>query len=281
MALADNRLTELGKWDPEILASELHALTDLSIDLSFEPEILGFDLEVVDRRPRGRRTYKKSERSDQDPGAGRRGGSVTQPGDLWICGEHRLICGDPLRETAYATLLGDEAAHVIFTDACKSAWLGELARKAGTRSPLNVACKLIASRLVPAAVIYMPVETQHLVDILNAARPIFGNLKDVIAVQLERDEPGLLYRSQQRLILVFSFGDMRRNDLRGEEYLQLPPNLWCCKPPGDQDEAIQQGQTEMGIDVVGHALQDSSNQGELVLDPFGGCGTTMLAAQKT
>jgi hypothetical protein len=107
LALADNKLAELGTWDEDILAAELREITDLSMEFSFEPEMLGFDLGDIDRPVEPKPKPKKSKREDQIPTDIPRGGPITRPGDVWACGQHLVACRNPLDEDSYLTLLPD------------------------------------------------------------------------------------------------------------------------------------------------------------------------------
>ena len=86
--IADNRLSELSGWDEELLAAELHALNAAGFDL----DLTGFEGEDLDRLL-----------APLDDGDGLAGedvipeppvNPVSRPGDLWLLGDHRLLCGD-------------------------------------------------------------------------------------------------------------------------------------------------------------------------------------------
>jgi hypothetical protein len=225
LSLADNKLAELGTWDVDILAAELREITDVSVDISFDAEILGFDLDALDRRGETTPRRKRSDRADQIPSCDGRGGPITQPGDLWICGDHRVVCGDPFEEATYSSLLGVNDAHVVFADGSKFASSRGLRRGMGMTSLLIAACKLMASRLTSGGVMFMSAGPQHLGDILDAVRPILGNPKDVVVSLHSGGEPGTFYRSAHQLFLVFSAGDAGRAALCGAASHRMSGNL--------------------------------------------------------
>jgi hypothetical protein len=116
LALADNRLSELAVWDNDILAEELSALNDLSAELSFDLDILGFDLveprrmrkrDATRRKPH-RHTASLADRGLMDPSACR--------GDVWQCGDHFVACADPREGAAYAAVLGQDLVNVLITE---------------------------------------------------------------------------------------------------------------------------------------------------------------------
>jgi len=88
--IADNRLAELAGWDREILAIELQSLVDM--DLDFDLEITGFETAELDLLLDG--DVGEGEDPDDTLPQAVPDAAVTQPGDVWLLGKHRLICGD-------------------------------------------------------------------------------------------------------------------------------------------------------------------------------------------
>jgi len=89
--IADNRLAELAGWDREILKIELQGLA--ALDLDFDVEATGFDTAELDLLLDDRVEATKPDPADEIPPVAS-GPSITRPGDLWLMGEHRLLCGD-------------------------------------------------------------------------------------------------------------------------------------------------------------------------------------------
>ena len=114
--LADNKLAQNAGWDREILAIELQGL----IELDFDVELTGFSLAeaeiVLDEACDSAVGGADPTAEDRIPAYEGDGPAVNRPGDLWILGRHRLICGDARDANAYATLLGNESVNLIFTD---------------------------------------------------------------------------------------------------------------------------------------------------------------------
>jgi hypothetical protein len=111
--IADNRLTENSVWDDRILAEQLKALSVL--DLGFSLEVTGFDMGEIDLRIEGLSSDESAAAAD-DLSQVPSGPAVTQPGDIWQLGEHRVLCGSAIDDSAYATLLGEERADMVFSD---------------------------------------------------------------------------------------------------------------------------------------------------------------------
>src|SRR3989449_8489189 len=109
--IADNRLAEKAGWDPEILAIELQGL----IELDFDVELIGFSIPevemILDAASAPANNTADDEIPDVTPNR-----IVSKPNDLWILGEHRLICGDARRREAFTALLCGEAPRLGFID---------------------------------------------------------------------------------------------------------------------------------------------------------------------
>lgn len=111
-ALAENRLAELAGWDEELLTVELLELKDL--DLDFDVEITGFDLIDIDRMEERVNRAKAAPEDDRVPEPEAQ--AVSKVGDLWLLGEHRLVCGDARDATVYERLMDGQPAQMVFSD---------------------------------------------------------------------------------------------------------------------------------------------------------------------
>ena len=105
--LADNRLAEQAGWDREMLALEVADLTDLGIDLGS----LGFEAAEIDALLRSGAPDPREEETPDPPAV-----PVSQPGDLWLLGPHRLLCGSSTDPAAVARLLGSVRPHLMVCD---------------------------------------------------------------------------------------------------------------------------------------------------------------------
>jgi len=115
--IADNRLALNAGWNEELLAGELHALNGDGFDLS----LLGFDEAELDRlmAPLDEDTGisaqddNGADAADEVPEPPQE--TVTQPGDLWLLGEHRLLCANSTDGAAVARLMAGQRASLLFT----------------------------------------------------------------------------------------------------------------------------------------------------------------------
>ena len=111
--LADNKLAENAGWDKELLAIELQGLIELEVDI----ELTGFDMAEIDLILEEAREASDAPSGPEDtPPEPSPGPAVTQTGDLWLLGSHRLLCGDARDQAAYDQLLAGAKAEFVFTD---------------------------------------------------------------------------------------------------------------------------------------------------------------------
>jgi ParB-like nuclease domain len=113
--IADNRLTEISAWDDRLLAQQLKDLSLLGLD--FNIEVTGFEMAEIDLRIAGLEEVPEQadDPADAVPEVSA-GPSVSKLGDLWLLGGHRVFSGNALDPKAFAALMGDERAAMVFTD---------------------------------------------------------------------------------------------------------------------------------------------------------------------
>ena len=107
--IADNKLAENAGWSEELLALEFGELQDLGFDL----QLTGFDSAEIEKLFN---TSEDVQDDDFDVAAELEQPAVTQPGDLWLLGRHRLICGDSTLQETYAVLMEGKKANLVVTD---------------------------------------------------------------------------------------------------------------------------------------------------------------------
>lgn len=110
--LADNKLALNAGWDADLLATELQAL----VDLDFDVELTGFSLAEIDLVLDDARERSTQEVAPEDEMLEPPLQPVTQQGDVWILGRHRLLCGDAREARNLSRLMNGERADLIFTD---------------------------------------------------------------------------------------------------------------------------------------------------------------------
>lgn len=104
--IADNRIAELGKWDEELLAVELESLKSAGVETGFTDKEIEKLLTWVEE-------FENKEEAEEEEGIEIK--NITQPGDIWELGKHKLICGDSTQRETYEKLLEDEKVNLVFT----------------------------------------------------------------------------------------------------------------------------------------------------------------------
>jgi len=300
LMLADNKIALGATWDVDMLASELQ----LVLDSSFSVDLTGFGPAEVDLVL----TTAADKARDPDPDEDvlaivPSGRPVSLPGDLWIAGDHRVLVGSALDGGTYDRLLGGEQAAVIVTDPPYNLRVngqvggrgkikhrefvmgsGEMDRDGFTRF-LGRAFDGMAAHTAPGAVAYVFGDWRHLTEYLSAAAEPFGDPIQLVVWDKVHPGQGVWYRQQHELVFVFRTpGAQHLNTVEAGRWGRSRSNIW--RYPGmagfgkDRRETLSLHPTPKPVQLVADAIRDASKRGGLVLDPFLGSGTTLLAAEK-
>ena len=299
-ALADNRLAELAGWDDELLSIELIELSELELDFDFE--VTGFDTVDVDRLAGLTTNQAVEPEVVREPD--RADPPVSELGDLWQLGRHRLLCGSALDGEAYRRLLGDERAQMVFTDPPYNVPIGghvcglgsvshaEFKMASGEMSEeqftafLSSFMRLTASVSGDGSIHFLCMDWRHMAEMLVAAAPVYGSPKNLCVWTKTNAGMGTFYRSQHELVFVFKVGTGKHiNNFGLGERGRYRSNVWVY--PGvntfrrGRMEELEAHPTVKPLAMVIDAIKDCSKRRGVVLDPFFGSGTTLLAAEKT
>ena len=278
--LADNKLTELGAWDEALLAGELQELLAEDFDLS----VVGFSDAELDELLAGD-VAEDGARDGEDEVPDTPADPVSRPGDLWLLGPHRLLCGDATVATDVERVLGGVTPLLMVSDPPYGVEYDPCWRnKAGAAATRRTGKVLNDDRadwreawaLFPGDVAYV----WH--GALHAA---------TVAESLEA--AGFAIRSQiiwakERLVLS-----------RGDYHWQHEPCWYAVKKAGkghwagdrkqttlwqissrDQDAETVHG-TQKPVECMRRPILNNSSPGQAVYEPFMGSGTTLIAAETT
>ena len=298
--LADNRLAERASWDPEILRLEFAALSRL--ELSFDLEITGFDTVDIDR-VMNPDTPSNDDPADSIPDLDETS-SISQLGDLWELGPHRLLCQSALETESYARLLASESAQMVFTDppynvpiAGHVSGLGKVHHRefvmgagelsqAGFTEFLFRFLAATARHSVDGAILYVCMDWRHLSELQSAAQRAGLEVKNLCVWSKDNAGMGSFYRSQHELIFVLKSGSAPHiNNFGLGQDGRYRTNVWYY--PGvnsfqrGRDADLAMHPTVKPVALVADAIKDCSRQKVVVLDPFAGSGTTIIAADRT
>lgn len=297
--IADNQLALKAGWDEDILAVEFQALGELNFDL----ELTGFDMGEVDQIV-GRLVLGDDETEDAAVPEPVAGTSITQLGDIWQIGGHRLICADATKAETYKQLLGDETAQLIFIDPPYNvpidghvSGLGsvkhrEFAMATGEMSEaefetfLHETFEHLAAFSKSGAIHFVCMDWRHMGEVMAAGLKAYTELKNLCVWTKTNGGMGSLYRSQHELVFVFKSGKGKHiNNVELGKHGRNRTNVWAYAGANTfsdtRDEDLAMHPTVKPLDLVKDALLDCSNRGGIVLDAFAGSGTTLLAAEKT
>ncbi len=296
--IADNRLAEKSGWDNEILAIELQHL----IDIGFDVDLTGFEPAETDLIIEG--MGEESEQPENLVPAGSGGPVVSQLGDIWLLGKHILVCGDSTDVAAYRLLMGDERADFVFTDPPYNvridghvSGLGqikhrEFAMASGEMSEvqfidfLSKVYKLLCQFSNDGSIHQICMDWRHMREMLAAGDAHYAELKNVCIWNKSNAGMGSFYRSKHEMVFVWKNGTAPHiNTFELGQHGRHRTNVWDYDGVntmrlGRMDE-LAMHPTVKPVSLVADAIKDCSKRGNLVLDPFCGSGTILIAAEKT
>jgi DNA modification methylase len=294
--LADNRLAELAGWNKEALKLELADLAELELDFSLE--VTGFSLPEIDAIRFG--VGESDAEDDQVPDA--RAEVVSRLGDCWTLGAHSLLVADATSPDALDQLLGVDVVRAVFTDppynvviegnASPSRAHGEFVQASGEMSDAEFTCFLtkvtgqIARVLVDGGLAYVCMDWRHMTHVMAAAEAEGLPLLNLCVWDKGSGGMGSFYRSQHELVFVLKKGRaVHLNTIQLGKNGRNRPNVWSYEGVtgfgADKARERAMHPTVKPLALVKDALLDCTNKGDIVLDLFGGSGTTLIAAEKT
>jgi DNA modification methylase len=296
LRIAMGRFPEWATWDREQLRIELPAIAAELPDLAVTE--IGFSVTDVNRliASPGKRD---ADRADDIP-PHCNAPPITRIGDLWKLGHNLVLCGDPLDAASYERILASTAVRLVLTDPPYRALIeGRVAKATGRfatpnsgtakqkqlRGSLDNVFRHIARVSIGGAIAYIFVDWRHSSRVQDAARAVLFELKDHVVWAKNESTPDAFYQSQHEFVLVYkvSDGEDVNNFARGQ-YSRTRSNVWQYPAVSSfeigRDEAVALCAPPKPVAMLADAILDCSNDGDLVLDPFGGLGSTLIAAEQ-
>jgi len=278
--LADNRLAENAGWDKELLSLELSELQVADFDLG----LLGFsDDELDDLLNAG----EKDGLTDDDAVPEVQEVAITQPGDVWLLGAHRLLCGDSTKADDLKRLMRDELADMAFTDPPYNVNYANTAKDKlrGKNRPilndnlgddfdafLTSACTNLLS--VTKGAVYIAMSSSELDTLQAAFRAAGGKWSTFIIWAKNTFTLGRADYQRQYEPILYGWRDGADHFWCGA---RDQGDVWQIKKPAKNDLHP----TMKPVELVERAILNSSKSRDIVLDLFGGSGTTLIAAEKS
>jgi DNA modification methylase len=280
--IADNQIALNAGWDETTLAAELARLKEDGLDL----DLLGFGEDELDRLLSGPDLDNAGSESDEDNVPDPPKDAVTRPGDLWLLGSHRLLCGDATSASDVARLLDGAKPHLMVTDPpygveYDPSWRNDAGVSATTRTGKvqndDRADWRDAWRLFPGNVAYVwhaGIHARTVTESLEAA-------DFAIRSQIIWSKPHFVlgrgdYHWQHEPCLYA----VRRQATGHWQGARDQSTVWAISTGGDEDGATVHG-TQKPVECMRRPILNNSAKGELVYEPFAGSGTTIIAAEIT
>lgn len=298
--IADNRLAECAEWDRELLAQELACITEL--DVEFDLSLTGFEMGEIDV------LFEECAAGDTaaldeipEPPAAQ--AICTRVGDIWQLGPHRLICGDAREDSTFRSLLGGKLAGVVFVDPPYNVPIrghvsglgrtehaefamasGEMTSAEFTGFLSRIFAKLI-THSKDGSIHFVCMDWRHADNVSTAGADAYTELKNLCVWVKTNAGMGSLYRSQHELVFVFKNGTKpHTNNVALGVYGRHRSNVWTYAGVNTfregRDEELRMHPTVKPVALVADAIRDCSRRADVVLDCFGGSGTTLVAADQ-
>jgi DNA modification methylase len=282
LVLADNRLALNAGWDEEMLRVELASLEEDGFNL----DLIGFSSEelealLVEPEPEG-----FEGRTDEDAVPEAPEAPVTRPGDLWVLGDHRLLCGDSIRMDAIDKVLAGGLADMVFTDppynvnygaTMKDKLRGKKRKIAnddlgeGFERFLREACVNILAMTKGACYICMSSSELHTLH--KAFTEAGGHWSTFVIWAKHVFTMGRSDYQRQYEPILYGWKEGMDHYWCGA---RDQGDVWFVKKPVSNDLHP----TMKPVELVERAIRNSSKSRDTVLDPFGGSGSTVIACEK-
>ena len=294
LSIALNRLAETGRWDEGALRLEMEELLDLGEDVI----ITGFEPEEIDALLLDDEAEAEEELGEE---CALQSVAVSRPGDFWLLGRHRLLQGDARDPENYARLVAPgELARVVLTDMPYNVPnQGHVTSQAHHREFAMAAGEMSREEFAAFCREWMTASVEHVLDggllatfidwrsielVLTCGRELDLDLLNIVVWAKSNGGQGGFWRSQHELLPVFKKGAAAHvNNVELGRFGRWRSNLWTYAGAStlgsDAREGLAVHPTVKPRALLEDALLDVSHRDEIVLEPFAGSGSTLIAAE--
>jgi DNA modification methylase len=300
--ISDNKIGLLSSWDTNLLKAEMEIL----IEEDFNIELTCFSTAEIDLLLEDQTSKSSSSKNNVDDlqADDFTIDIVSRLGDLWRLGNHYLLCENSLRWDSYQEVMQGMNAQMVITDppynvkisghVCGNGKVqhkeffmasGEMTQEQFVEF-LRDACQNIKRASQDGAVIYIFMDWRHIRELQDAAVPLFGPPRQMCVWDKGTGGMGTFYRSQHELVFVFRKGDAPHiNNFELGQHGRYRTNVWAY--PGantfgsEGKELSKSHPTVKSVSLIADAIRDCSHRNGIVLDPFCGSGTILIAAERT
>src|SRR4051812_831045 len=269
--LADNKIALNAGWNEELLAQELAALEKAEFDL----HLLGFSEEELAALLAEEMTDKDEDAVPETPAV-----AVSRPGDIWLLDAHRVLCGDATHSSSFTALLGGASADMVFTDPPYNVKYGSdpdrqiandnLGNQFGAF--LRDACKNLLE--VTDGAVYICMSSSELHTLHKAFVEAGGHWSTFVIWAKNHFTLGRSDYQRQYEPILYGWRQGAERHWCGD---RDQGDVWLADKPVCNDLHP----TMKPVELIEQAIRNSSRSGGVVLDPFGGSGSTLIACEKT
>ena len=292
LRLADNKIAQNAAWDMDLVKVELEAIDVAGLDL----ELSGFSIGEID-------LLRAVKLEPEGASAAKPAVPATQLGDIWLCDDHRIGCGDVLDGVSIYALMAGERAHAAFLDppynVKNKGHAGgngrikheEFAYASGDMDEREFTVFLtntlgaLASVSRDGAIHFICMDHHHVSELSHAGATVYGKRLNLAVWVKSNAGMGSLYRSAHELVFIYRVGEeSHRNNVELGRHGRNRTNVWeyaSVNTFGSRSQDLEMHPTVKPTSLVADAIQDVTARGEIVLDGFLGSGTTLIAATQT
>jgi DNA modification methylase len=297
--LADNKIGENAGWDRELLVKEFGELAPLLEPLNWDLTLTGFESAEIDALIVDHGT-EKPDPADIPPAIEKV--AISRAGDIWILGRHRVHCGDARSESDLDRLMRGEQAVMVFADPPYNVRIADIQGRGRIKHPefafasgemdesqfiafLQATLGNAARVSRDDAIHYVCIDWRHVFELIAVSRMVYGDTLNFCVWAKTNPGQGSFYRLQHEFVGVFQVGQAgHQNNIQLGRYGRNRSNLWTYAGisgfGADRQDLLAQHPTVKPVALVADAIRDCTTKGDIVLDPFLGSGTAILAAEK-
>ncbi|WP_339048050.1 DNA modification methylase [Candidatus Mesenet endosymbiont of Phosphuga atrata] len=273
--LLANQSANWAKWDNDLLALEFKDLEELNFDL----KLTGFELDKVQKfftdEDNEEEDFSHLTDNEDKP-------VVTKPGDLWILGNHRIYCGDSRLDRAYKAVLDEQVADITFCDPPYNVAYGN-SQERDDKKILNddqgekfeLFLYDICSHILAytKGAIYICTASAELATLQKAFKEAGGHWSTFIIWAKNHFTLGRADYQHQYEAILYGWKEGNERKWYGG---RSQSDLWYY----DKPTCNTLHPTMKPLELIEKAIINSSNSGDIVLDPFAGSGSTLIACER-